>query len=93
MDSVKGKAKPCPRFRASSARDRNRLACAHDPAFTALRRSELIGRPLGDNALQGAISRRLGRAVAPGKRGRKPKAEERRTGADRSKKVKTGVLP
>jgi putative transposase len=41
------------------------------PAFTALRRSELIGRPLGDNEFQGAISRRLGRAVTPGKRGRK----------------------
>jgi len=63
------------------------------PAFTALRRSELIGRPLGDSAFQGAISRRLGRAVTPDKRGRKPKAEGRRTGADRNKKVKTGVSP
>jgi len=51
---------------------------ADDPAFTALRRSELVGRPLGDNEFQGAISRRLGRAVTPGKRGRKPKAEGRR---------------
>ena len=44
---------------------------ADDPAFTALRRSELIGRPLGDDEFQGAIGRRLGRAVTPGKRGRK----------------------
>jgi len=54
---------------------------ADDPAFAALRRSELIGRPLGDNEFQGAISRRLGRAVTPGKRGRKPKSEGRRTEA------------
>ena len=39
------------------------------------------GRPLGDNEFQRAISRRLGRAVTPGKRGRKPKAEGRRTEA------------
>ena len=44
-----------------------------DPGFAALRRNELIGRPLGDPAFQGAISRRLGRAVTPGKRGPKPK--------------------
>ena len=46
-----------------------------DPAFAALRRNELIGRPLGDRAFQDAISRRLGRAVTPGKRGPKPKRE------------------
>jgi hypothetical protein len=40
-----------------------------DRGFAALRRSELICRPLGDRAFQGAISRRLGRAVTPGKRG------------------------
>ena len=44
-----------------------------DPAFDALRRSELIGRPLGDEAFLDAISRRLNRVVTPGKRGRKPK--------------------
>ena len=46
-----------------------------DPGFAALRRNELIGRPLGDRAFQDAISRRLGRVVAPGKRGPKPKRE------------------
>jgi hypothetical protein len=46
---------------------------ADDPAFAALRRSELIGRPLGDEAFLEAISRRLNRAVTPRKRGRKPK--------------------
>ena len=46
-----------------------------DPAFAALRRNELIGRPLGDRAFQDAISRRLDRAVTPGKRGPKPKRE------------------
>ena len=46
-----------------------------DPGFAALRRNELIGRPLGDRAFQDAISRRLGRAVTPGKRGPKPKRE------------------
>ncbi len=34
---------------------------------------------IGHNAFQGAISRRLGRAGTPGKRGRRPKAEGRRT--------------
>ncbi len=33
---------------------------ADDPAFTALRRSELVGRPLGDNEFQGAF-RKTGR--------------------------------
>ena len=46
---------------------------ADDPAFAALRRSELIGRPLGDEAFLDAISRRLNRVVTPRKRGRKPK--------------------
>jgi putative transposase len=44
-----------------------------DPALAALRRNELIGRPLGDCAFQDAISRRLGRAITPGKPGPKPK--------------------
>jgi putative transposase len=55
-------------------------AAGDDPAFAALRRSELIGRPLGDSAFQNAIGRRLGRVVTPGKRGRKPTAEGRRIG-------------
>jgi hypothetical protein len=38
---------------------------AHDPAFAALQRSELIGRPLGDNAFLDAIGRRLDRLVTP----------------------------
>jgi len=48
---------------------------ADDPAFAALRRSELIGRPLGDDAFLDAISRRLNRVVTPRKRGRKPKGD------------------
>ena len=46
-----------------------------DPAFAALRRSELIGRPLGDEAFLDAISRRLNGAVTPRKRGRKPQGD------------------
>ncbi len=42
-----------------------------NPAFAALRRSELIGRLLGDDA----ISRHLDRVVRPRKRGRKPKGD------------------
>ena len=45
-----------------------------EAAFAALRRSETIGRPLGSPAFLEAVARRLGRAVAPAKRGRKPKA-------------------
>ena len=45
-----------------------------DAAFAALRRNELIGRPLGSPDFLDAVSRRLGRAVTPAKRGRKPKA-------------------
>jgi putative transposase len=44
-----------------------------DPRFAALRRSELIGRPLGSAEFVAAVERRLERSVAPGKRGRKPK--------------------
>ena len=47
---------------------------ADDPAFAALRCSEVIGRPLGDGAFQNEIARRLGRVVTPRKRGRKSKA-------------------
>jgi putative transposase len=46
---------------------------ADDPAFAALRRSESIGRPLGDDAFLQAISCRLNRALTPRKQGRKPK--------------------
>ena len=43
--------------------------------FSRLRRSELIGRPLGDAGFVAAIERRLGRVLAPGKRGPKPKGK------------------
>ncbi len=46
-----------------------------DPAFAVLGRSELIGRPLGDEVFLDAISRRLNRVVTPRKRGRKPKGD------------------
>ncbi len=42
-------------------------------AFVRLRRSELIGRPLGSAGFVAEIEKRLGRALAPGKRGRKPR--------------------
>ena len=45
-----------------------------EAAFTALRRSELIGRPLGSPAFLAAVGRQLGRVMTPAKRGRKPKA-------------------
>ena len=48
-----------------------------DPAFAALRRSELIGRPLGSEKFVADIERELGRKVRPGKRGRKPKNKTR----------------
>ena len=41
--------------------------------FALIRRSELIGRPWGSAAFVAAIERSLGRALAPGKRGRKPR--------------------
>ncbi len=44
-----------------------------DAAFTPLRRAELIGRPIGAPDFLETIARQLGRAVAPAKRGRKPK--------------------
>ena len=59
---------------------------ADDPAFRALRRSELIGRPLGTPAFGQIIGRQLGRDLLPAKRGRKP-------GAATNKAVKTGVSP
>ena len=48
---------------------------ADDPTFMALRRSELIGRPLGSEAFIRGAEARLGRTLAPGKLGRKPKAK------------------
>ena len=47
---------------------------ADDPAFMALRRSELIGRPLGSDAFTRNAEALLGRTLAAGKRGPKPKA-------------------
>ncbi len=44
-------------------------------AFALLERSERIGRPLGSAAFVAAIKKRLGRALATGKRGRKPRKE------------------
>ena len=49
---------------------------ADDPSFAPLRRSELIGRPLGSPSFVAAVEARLGRRLAPGKRGRKPRNEE-----------------
>jgi putative transposase len=45
-----------------------------DPEFNALRRNELIGRPLGSPDFLEAVSLQLNRTVTPLKRGRKPKA-------------------
>ena len=78
--------------RSSTARRASQIFStwdADDPAFAALRRSELIGRPLGDDAFLDAISRRLNRVVTPRKRGRKPKGD----GGRRGKRVKTGASP
>jgi hypothetical protein len=55
-----------------------------------LRRNKRIGRPLGDRALKDAISRHLGRTVAPGKRRPKPKRE--RDGGSCGREVKEGEL-
>jgi putative transposase len=55
--------------------------------FRPLRRSELIGRPLGSAAFVAGIEKRLGRTLAPAKRGRKPRPQEEAKG------VNTGVSP
>ena len=47
-----------------------------DPAFRALRRSELIGCPLGAAAFVEAIGRQLARNVMPAKRGPKPRERQ-----------------
>ncbi len=46
---------------------------ADDPAFIALRRSELIGRPLGSKTFIRGAEAHLGRTLAPARRGPKPK--------------------
>ena len=61
---------------------------ADEASWTALRRAEGIGRPLGAPAFLESVARQLGRAVAPAKRGRKP----RPVGEDDDKKRKTGGL-
>jgi putative transposase len=64
-------------------------ADADDPAFAALRRSELIGRPLGSEQFVADIERELRRKVRPGKRGRRPKDKTR---AARGKAVMFGSI-
>ncbi len=59
----------------------DRVACfadfmetdANDPAFMALQRSEAIGRPLGSETFVHGAEARLGRTLAPARRGPKPK--------------------
>ena len=63
---------------------------ADQEAFAPLRRSELIGRPLGSAAFVAGIEKRLGRSLAPGKRGRKTRKEGAVAEGNR---VKTGVSP
>ncbi len=45
---------------------------ADDPDFDALRKAEKTGRPLGSPKFIARLERRLGRALAPQRRGRKP---------------------
>ena len=59
-------------------------------SFALIRRSELIGRPLGSAAFVAAVERSLGRVLASGKRGRKPRGEGV---LGENIKGKTGVLP
>ena len=44
-------------------------------AYSALRRAETIGRPVGDAGWLNALERQTGRQLVPGKRGRKPQSE------------------
>ena len=62
---------------------------ADGAAFAPLRRSELIGRPLGSPNFVAEIEKRLKRRLAPGKRGRKPQQEG---GSAEANKVKTVIL-
>ncbi len=48
---------------------------ADQDAFGPLRRSELLGCPLGSAAFIAGIEKRLGRALPSGKRGRKPRKQ------------------
>ena len=59
------------------------------PSFATLRRSALIGRPLGAPGFMAAIGRQLGRVVTPGKRGPKPKGGAK----ERGEKVNKGLSP
>jgi hypothetical protein len=63
--------------------------CPDSPSFATLRRSELIGRPLGAPGFMAAIGRQLGRVVTPGKRGPKPKGGAK----ERGEKVNKGLSP
>lgn len=45
-------------------------------AFSALRRAESIGRPIGSEAWLRSLERRTGRTLAPGKPGRRPRLSE-----------------
>lgn len=63
------------------------------PAFTALWRSELIGRPLGDEPFFNAISRRLNRVATPRKRGCKPKGDVAGAPRQKSKDGRATVIP
>ncbi|MDH3920547.1 MAG: hypothetical protein OEU25_20480, partial [Rhodospirillales bacterium] len=46
-----------------------------EDALEAIRRHARTGRPLGSAAFLEALEARLDRALRPGKRGRKPKAQ------------------
>lgn len=51
------------------------IAAGEDEALSLrLRRAETIGRPVGDEAFLAQLERRAARSLAPGKRGRKPRA-------------------
>jgi hypothetical protein len=74
-----GRRERCPGQRPTVARPCRQLrdlldTDPDDPEFSALRRNELIGRPLGSPDFLDAVSRQLNRVVTPSKRGRKPKA-------------------
>ena len=50
-----------------------RDGAANDPRYTALRRRETIGRPVGNDAFLDRIEQTLDRTVRPAKRGPKTK--------------------
>ena len=55
----------------------NLLACEPEAdLFAALRAAESIGRPLGGERFLTRLERKMGRVLKPGKRGRKPSAQE-----------------